>query len=248
MLQDDATVNATDNARSNASSPTPYSKKFDDVYFSRDDGWAETDYVFLRGNDLPAAWRGKDTFTIFETGFGTGLNVFAACALFEKTANKTQRLTIVSFEKYPFAYDELYAGLTPFHGFILKYITAIKNEYPAFKSGFKASLRGEVHTIKITPQISLRLIIGDINDTFSSVKNTYADYWFLDGFKPASNPDMWSDIVFENMARLSRKGTTFSTFTAAGFVRRGLQGAGFDVQKIKGFGTKREMLTGVYRG
>lgn len=71
-----------------------------------------------------------------------------------------------------------------------------------------------------------------------------ADAWFLDGFSPHKNPDMWSTHLFENVSALTRPAGTFATFTAAGFVRRSLQQAGFSVTKRKGFKHKREMLIG----
>ena len=97
---------------------------------------------------------------------------------------------------------------------------------------------------QITENVTLQLIIGDVNEEMPQLE-AQVDCWFLDGFKPSSNPDMWSDIVFQNMARLSVPGASFATFTAAGFVKRGLRAAGFDVRKVRGFGRKREMLVGV---
>lgn len=213
-----------------------YSKIFDDVYFSREDGWAETAHVFLNGNNLPDAWKNKDRFTIAETGFGTGLNFFMAADLFTRTHQDKQSLEFISFEKYPLSYDEIHAALTLWHPALLNHIQLIENQY---------ALNAGEHIITLNGHITLRLYIGDVNEHLPSVK-TSVDCWFLDGFKPASNPDMWSDTVFENMARLSKPGTTFATFTAAGFVRRGLQAAGFHVTKASGFGRKRDMLTGYW--
>ena len=97
------------------------------------------------------------------------------------------------------------------------------------------------------PLVSLILIFDDVNDAIPQVEGA-VDAWFLDGFKPSTNPDMWSDVVFEHMARLSRDGTTFATFTAAGGVRRGLGTHGFEVKKVPGFGSKRDMSIGRYTG
>jgi tRNA 5-methylaminomethyl-2-thiouridine biosynthesis bifunctional protein len=119
------------------------------------------------------------------------------------------------------------------------YLGPMVEMYPALVPGF--------HRIVFGQQVCLTLVFDDVNLALPQVEAS-VDAWFLDGFKPSTNPDMWSDLVFENMARLSREGTTFSTFTAAGAVRRGLSGAGFDVRKVEGFGSKRDMSVGTFLG
>jgi len=200
---------------------------------------AETRHVFLGGNGLPDAWAGKNSFSIFETGFGTGLNFFAVWDLFEKTAEAYQTLDFVSVEKYPLSIIEIKEALEPWSDLLKDKIDTLCDLYPIHVRG--------VHRVKISQQITLTLIFDDINEVIPTIEGQY-DCWFLDGFRPASNPDMWSNGVFENMARLSRAGASFATFTAAGFVKRGLRDVGFDVKKIDGFGTKREMLVGRYIG
>ena len=208
----------------------PRSKHFDDVYFSAEDGLAETRHVFLDGNDLPEAWAGRETFTIFETGFGTGLNFLATQALFRETAKAGQHLHFVSVEKFPLEAEEIRQVLEVW-GFGDD-MDVMLGHYPnSFTHG----------------TVSLTLHIGDVNDVMLEL-DLGVDCWFLDGFKPSVNEDMWSEIVFKSMARMSAPSASFATFTAAGFVRRGLQAAGFDVRKVSGFGRKREMLTGVYGG
>lgn len=215
----------------------PRSAQFDDIYFSAENGLAETDHVFIKGNALPQAWEGKTQFTICETGFGTGLNFLSAWKLFEKTAKSSQTLDFISFEKYPLTSSEIKAGLEPWAEYFGKRLDILCDEYPLRVAGF--------HRIKISPQVTLTLIFDDVNDALPQL-NAVIDCWFLDGFAPAKNPDMWRDILFQNMARISSSGASFATFTAAGDVRRGLEGAGFSVQKQKGFGRKRDMIVGKF--
>ena len=213
----------------------PRSEIFDDVYFSAQNGLEETRHVFLDGNHLPQNWQNRDEFTICETGFGTGLNFLAAWRLFKDSATAAQRLNYISFEKYPLSTADVQEALSPWLAEFSDELPLLLTVYPALFPGF--------HKIIVNTQVSLLLIFEDVNDALLELQ-AQVDCWFLDGFRPATNPDMWSDTVFEHMARLSTPGTSFATFTAAGFVRRGLEAAGFAVEKVPGYGTKREMLTG----
>lgn len=214
----------------------PRSKEFDDVYFSAEDGLAETRHVFLDGNNLPQAWAGREKFTIAETGFGTGLNFLSAWRLFAETAEDGQNLEFISVEKFPLSRAEIGAYLEPvLNDGWERYLDAFLKIYPEDIQG--------AHVLMVTESVTLKLIFGDVNAVLPSMQES-VDCWFLDGFKPSSNPEMWTESVFENMARLSARDATFATFTAAGFVRRGLQVAGFEVRKVKGFGSKRDMLCG----
>ncbi len=214
---------------------SPRSNTFDDVYFSVEDGLAETRHVFLAGNGLPGRWQGKARFTIAETGFGTGLNFLAAWKLFQETADKGARLDFISVEKFPLTAGQIAEYLEPwageFGGMLDVFCEAYKKKYPSTTLRFAQD------------DILLNVIFDDVNNALSKLEEKI-DCWFLDGFKPASNPDMWSETVFKNMARLSNTSATFATFTAAGAVKRGLQEAGFTVEKCKGFGRKRDMLKG----
>lgn len=218
---------------------SPYSDQFDDFYFSRHDGLAETCHIYLKGNNLPQSWKDKESFSIFETGFGTGLNFLAVWDLFEKTAKESQTLDFVSVEKYPLSISEIKKALEPWSSDFEDKIDALCHLYPI-------RIRG-THRIKISKQITLTLIFDDINDALPTLNGAY-DCWFLDGFSPAKNPDMWNENLYENMARLSKSGATIATFTSVGNVRRSLQSAGFDVKKQEGFRYKRHILTGVFRG
>ncbi|MCI5060982.1 MAG: bifunctional tRNA (5-methylaminomethyl-2-thiouridine)(34)-methyltransferase MnmD/FAD-dependent 5-carboxymethylaminomethyl-2-thiouridine(34) oxidoreductase MnmC [Alphaproteobacteria bacterium] len=213
----------------------PYSSQFDDIYFSAEDGLAETNHVFLQGNDLLRGWAGQDQFVIAETGFGTGLNFLAVWDLFEKTADADQQLDFISFEKYPLAPDEIREALEPWKSEFRSKIERLLDLYPLRVAGF--------HRVKINDQITLTLIFDDVNDALPELQAS-VDCWFLDGFTPAKNPDMWSETLFTQMARLSHRETSYATFTAAGDVRRGLEAAGFSVEKKKGFGKKRDMISG----
>jgi tRNA 5-methylaminomethyl-2-thiouridine biosynthesis bifunctional protein len=215
----------------------PRSERFDDVYFSAENGLAETQHVFLAGNNLPQAWAGRERFTVAETGFGTGLNMLTVWRLFKDTAAPGQRLELISIEKYPLKAVQIEGSLTPFAG-------AFEPELKTLIECYPIDVSPGIHTLPLAQNVTLNLIFADVEAALQRIQ-TPVDCWFLDGFKPASNPEMWTQHVFDHMARLSPQGATFATFTAAGAVKRGLQQAGFSVQKVKGYGRKREMLTGV---
>lgn len=217
----------------------PRSEQFNDVYFSADDGPGETQHVFLDGNNLPARWQEAERFTIGETGFGTGLNFLLAWELFDRTAKPGAFLDFVSVEKFPLSVEDIRKGLSPWADRLSPYLDKMLAQYPIRVPGF--------HRMVFDNRVALTLIFDDANDALAEVE-ACVDAWFLDGFTPAKNPDMWTDKVFAEMARLSHDGTTFATFTSAGFVKRGLRAAGFAVEKKNGFGRKRDMLAGVYQG
>ncbi|WP_145560827.1 bifunctional tRNA (5-methylaminomethyl-2-thiouridine)(34)-methyltransferase MnmD/FAD-dependent 5-carboxymethylaminomethyl-2-thiouridine(34) oxidoreductase MnmC [Yersinia mollaretii] len=225
---------------------TPVSEQFGDIYFSNEDGLEETHHVFLKGNGFPARFEQhpRDNCIFAETGFGTGLNFLTLWRDFaqfkqQNPSAKLQRLHYISFEKYPLQSADL---------------AAAHERWPEL-AAFAESLRAQwplplpgCHRIMLAEgAITLDLWFGDVNTLLPQLDaslNHQVDAWFLDGFAPAKNPDMWNDTLFSAMARMARPGGTFATFTAAGFVRRGLQQVGFEVTKVKGFGQKREMLTG----
>jgi tRNA 5-methylaminomethyl-2-thiouridine biosynthesis bifunctional protein len=214
------------------------SDKFNDVYFSADGGVDETHHVFLAGNDLPNRWQGQPTFTIAELGFGTGLNLLCAWKLFEETSEPEQRLDFVSVEKYPLSKAQIREALLQWNDYFGDRLDRFLDVYPLRIPG--------PHKIYVTDKVTLTLWIGDVADVMPEW-NMQVDAWFLDGFTPSKNADMWSDSVFQNMARLSDEQTTYATFTAAGDVRRGLDKCGFSVETVKGFGNKRDMIQGVYQ-
>ncbi|SIN76363.1 bifunctional tRNA (5-methylaminomethyl-2-thiouridine)(34)-methyltransferase MnmD/FAD-dependent 5-carboxymethylaminomethyl-2-thiouridine(34) oxidoreductase MnmC [Salinivibrio sp. ES.052] len=226
---------------------TPVADQFDDVYFSNHDGLAETRYVFLEQNQLPARWQiaTSPRFVIAETGFGTGLNFLATWAAFDKfrqdhpNAPVTQ-LHFISFEKYPLTVEDLTRAHQAWPE-LAPYAEQLRAFYPS-------PLAGCQRIVLAHGQITLDLWFGDIKDWLPQVPTGpkgVVDAWYLDGFAPSKNPEMWNQALFNGMARLAREQCTCATFTAAGFVRRGLIDAGFEMKKVKGFGHKREMLAGV---
>lgn len=227
------------------SNGSPISTQFDDVYFSKASGIDETRYVFLKHNQLPQRWidSPQPVFTIAETGFGTGLNFLCAWQTWLENSKSHQALHFVSVEKFPLDKQSLSLALEQWPE--LKHLSdALVSNYPALVPGW--------HRITL-PRLSdqagdvvLHLYLGDITDWLDQI-TAQIDAWFLDGFAPSKNPEMWNTHLFQSMAKLSHSQTSFATFTAAGLVRRGLLAAGFTIQKAKGFGRKREMIHGQYR-
>jgi len=228
---------------------TPVSRAFDDVYFSNDNGLEETRYVFLDGNQIPArfAHHARDLFIVAESGFGTGLNFLTLWQAFDDFCAQhpqatLQRLHFISCEKFPLTRSDLAAAHAHWPE-LAPWAEPLQQQWPEALPGCQRLLFNG-------GKVTLDLWFGDINaliDTFDDSLNRQVDAWFLDGFAPAKNPDMWTPALFRAMARLARPESTLATFTSAGFVRRGLQEAGFDVVKRKGFGRKREMLVGTLR-
>lgn len=207
----------------------PVSARFDDPYFSLNDGLAETRHVFLDGNDLPDRFR--PGFHIAELGFGTGLNLLAAWAAWEATG-QAGPLRFTSFEAYPMVPGDMARALAGFP------------ELGAYAERFLAVWPGTGRCDLGTLQIEV--IEGDARATLTRWAG-HADAWFLDGFAPAKNPELWDDSLLEQVARHTRPGGTAATYTAAGFVRRGLEAAGFTVTRVPGYGLKRHMTRGVLR-
>lgn len=216
---------------------TPVSTEYGDVYFSADNGIQESQYVFIDSNNLAARFSNTNSFNIAETGFGTGLNLALACKLWDSLSQPNSTLFITTFEKYPLALEDINKAADNWPELDLFYSRFLPM-YTSLKPGCNIIEIKELRTV-------INIIIGDINDTITSLASTFVDCWFLDGFAPSVNPQMWTDTVISNVARSAKAGSTFSTFTAAGDVRRALIKHGFTVQKKTGFGKKREMIFGV---
>lgn len=213
-----------------------YNQDFDDIYFQPEQGMEESSYVFLQMNDLEARFQSLKEgarFRIAELGFGSGLNFLLTAKTWQETARKAAQLYFVSFEKHPILKKDL-QQIYRYWPELSEQADALLSQYPEPVAGFHKLSFGLVH---------LLLGFGDVAELLPHVK-TQIDAWFLDGFAPAKNPDMWAEDIFAHMARLTVTGGTYATFTAAGAVRRGLEAAGFDVTKEKGFGKKRDMLVG----
>lgn len=205
----------------------PVSARFDDPYYSLEDGLAETRHVFLRGNDLPE--RFADGFAIAELGFGTGLNLLAAWEAWVKSGARG-RLHYTSFELYPLRVADLRAALAPFA------------ELADKAEALAALLAGGAVAGRLGP-VAFTLVVGDARATVPRWQGA-ADAWFLDGFAPARNPELWEAELLGAVAAHTRQGGSFATYSAAGAVRRGLAAAGFRVTRCDGFGRKRHMLRG----
>lgn len=217
----------------------PHCRQHKDIYFSSEGGIEETQYVFLQGNKLPERWLKHDSFTIAETGFGTGLNFLCTISAWLKNAPPSARLHFISVEKHPLRKPDLQRALDALPSLSTLSKELIDN-YPPVVHG--------LHRINLfNNRITLTLLIGDAGEMFADL-NAKVDAWFLDGFAPSKNPDMWSEQLFKHIARLSKPQATFATFTAAGIVKRGLKAVGFNVNIQKGFGRKRDMLVGEYQG
>ncbi|WP_192983241.1 bifunctional tRNA (5-methylaminomethyl-2-thiouridine)(34)-methyltransferase MnmD/FAD-dependent 5-carboxymethylaminomethyl-2-thiouridine(34) oxidoreductase MnmC [Pseudomonas sp. EggHat1] len=220
----------------------PLSRSYGDVYFSQENGLEETRYVFLANNDLAArfaALTDGECLNIGETGFGTGLNFLCAWQLFEQQAPAGARLHFVSVEKYPLRHDDLqralalWPELTPFSAELL-------TQYRAIHPGFQRLLLAGGRVV-------LTLLIGDAREQLPLL-DARIDAWFLDGFNPAKNPEMWTPELFAELARLSAANATLGTFSSAGVVRRALNEAGFQMRRVPGLGKKWEVLKGHFIG
>jgi len=238
---------------------TPYSSIFQDFYYHSGEpfernGLLETEYLFLQHNNLNQRWNGltnrdscSKVFTLGETGFGTGLNFLSAADLWLRTAPENWRLQFISTELNPILggdLREIHHSWSQFEDLSWE----LMDQYPDPLAG--------VHLITLAEgRIQLFLMFGEANQLLQQIAESPdpalanynkqpVDAWFLDGFAPTKNPELWSHDIFTTLASLSGPNTTFATFTAASQVRKGLSNAGFSIQKIPGFGRKRESLTG----
>ncbi len=203
----------------------PVSDRFDDPFYSLEDGWAESRHVFFAGNELPQ--RLRDEFHIAELGFGTGLNL----ALVLSHWAGPGRVHYTSFEAFPMAPEDARHALSRFD-------VARKH------ADVVADLL--VDDSVTTDVLNATLIVGDARQTLPAWQG-FADAWFLDGFSPARNPELWGEALMSEVAQHTNPKGTFATYTAAGHVRRALEAAGFEVERVAGFGRKRHMSRGILR-
>lgn len=220
----------------------PHSRVFDDVYFSDQSGLEETRYVFLEQNRLQerfAALPVGGRLVIGETGFGTGLNFLCAWQLFEQHAVAGARLHFVSVEKYPLSHADLQRALALWPE-LAPFAEQLLAQYIAIHQGFQ-------RLVLDNGRVTLTLLIGDALDQLPQL-DAQVDAWFLDGFAPAKNPDMWTAELFAQLARLAAPGSTISTFTSTGWVRRLINAAGFKMKRTPGIGHKWEILRGEFLG
>jgi tRNA 5-methylaminomethyl-2-thiouridine biosynthesis bifunctional protein len=217
----------------------PYSEAYGDVYHSADGGPEQARHVFLSGNGLPERWRARESFTVVETGFGLGLNFLVTCAAFLADERAPAHLHYVSVEKHPFAKRDLAAALAR-HAELSPLAEALFAAWPLPLPGF--------HRLHLARgRVTLTLLFGDVQALLPRLE-ARADAFYLDGFAPEKNPEMWSPAVMTQLARLAAPAATFATWTVSGAVRAALAQAGFAAEKRAGFGRKREMLAGSFPG
>ena len=211
----------------------PRSRRFGDRYFSAEDGLAESRAVFLEGCGLPQAWRGRRRFVVGELGFGTGLNIAALLELWERSREPGARLQVFTLEAYPLVAEEAARalGAWPELGRVSQRLIS---RWPGRARGF--------HRIDL-PELGalIDVAVMEAGEALAAWSGA-ADAWFLDGFAPAANPEMWREELLALVAARSAPGARAASFTVAGAVRRGLAAAGFEVEKRPGFGAKRERL------
>ncbi|TYC67223.1 tRNA (5-methylaminomethyl-2-thiouridine)(34)-methyltransferase MnmD [Stappia sp. BW2] len=224
----------------------PRAEGFNDTYFSKAGGLAETRHVFLRGNGLPERFDVCERFTIAEFGFGTGLNFLTTLAAWQERPDRPE-LTFVTFELFPMTGEQLARALSAF-----------PELQPLADDLLKAwSPEPGWNGLKIAGA-TLRIGIGDARKLIDELRCETTgkpaagaepmippvDAWYLDGFSPARNPELWEADLLKAAADLTTSGGTLATYTAAGWVRRNLQAAGFEIEKAEGFAGKREMVKG----
>ncbi len=225
----------------------PYSEIFDDIYYSSNEGECisgehEFQHVFFKHNALPERWHTSENFTIAELGFGSGLNFLLTVREWLKHLSKTKQkkcLHYIAIEKYP---------LSP------AAIEELISRYPALKmycdellAHYPPAVEASHSRHLFNNQVVIHFKFMDVSVALDNERFN-VDAWYLDGFSPAKNTDMWSEDLFLKLAQNSQKNATCSTYTAAGFVKRNMVNAGFSVKKVKGYGQKREMLTAIYMG
>ena len=214
---------------------TPFSTAFGDVYHSAHGGPAQARHVFLGGNDLPARWQERQRFVILETGFGLGLNFLATWRAWRDDPRRCRRLHFVAIEKHPFSAADLAAAQRAWPEFA-DLAAQLRQHWPALTPG--------MHRLHFErDQLVLTLLFGDAATRLGDI-DASVDAFYLDGFSPAKNPELWTPALCKGLARMAAPGATLSTWSVAGEVRAALEAAEFDVEKRPGFAGKRWMLAG----
>ena len=217
---------------------TPFSTAYGDVYHAAHGGPEQARHVFLGGNALPARWRQRERFVILETGFGLGLNFLATWHAWRDDPQRCRRLHFISIEKHPFAAGDLATAQRAWPEFA-ELASELQQHWPLLTPG--------IHRLGLAGgSVILTLIFGDAASQLRAV-NASVDAFFLDGFSPAKNPEIWSPYLCKALARLAAPGATLATWSVAGVVREALASAEFDLEKRPGFANKRQMLVGRFR-
>ncbi len=234
---------------------TPYSEQFNNIYFDSESGYQQSEQVFIVGNDLSKRIKqANNSFVIAETSFGSALNFLLTLQAYqeiqkESADNQYAKLTFISVEKYPLTKAQLAKSLQVLPQ--LRHFTdLLLAQYPEFESESGDEAIKEFSLKFFNGQVTLKVIIDDAAAGLAKIRTTnngLVDTWYLDGFSPAKNPQMWTEKLFEQIGRLSKQQASIATFTVAGFVKRHLQNAGFRTQKKTYLDNKHEMLTGIYQ-
>ena len=219
---------------------TLFSEEFDDLYSSAKGAVAECNHVFIKGNNLKERFENlgeNSKFYIGEIGFGIGINFLTTCKSWLDHTKQNQVLEFYSFDKYLFRLSD-FKTLNVSCPDLKDYISELERNYPRNIQGAqKISLFGG--------RIILNLIIGEIDNTQEYIKlMDKVDAWYLDGFSPSKNPDLWSIKLFKCIHKSCHENTTFSTYTSSGLVKNNLTESGFNHSRAMGFSDKRHMLKG----
>ncbi|MBL4822424.1 MAG: bifunctional tRNA (5-methylaminomethyl-2-thiouridine)(34)-methyltransferase MnmD/FAD-dependent 5-carboxymethylaminomethyl-2-thiouridine(34) oxidoreductase MnmC [Colwellia sp.] len=232
---------------------TPYSEQFNEIYFDSESGYQQSENIFIHGNNITnRLQQSNDSFVIAETGFGTGLNFLLTLQAYRRLQvnfpnTNVAKLNFISVEKFPFSKAQLAKSLTALPQ--LKVFTELLlAQYPEFESTNEQVT--EVNASFFDGKVSLKIIIADAAPGLSKIKTNnmgLVDAWYLDGFSPVKNPEMWSEQIFSEISRLSKDQASIATFTIAGFVKRHLQQIGFRVEEKFSNSNINQMLTGVFQ-
>ncbi|MFJ6325737.1 MULTISPECIES: tRNA (5-methylaminomethyl-2-thiouridine)(34)-methyltransferase MnmD [unclassified Rhizobium] len=239
----DPVSDRTDTSETNAASPElewrdgdmPYSPAFGDHFYCQTDGRLECGHVFLAGNGLPSRWEQQKHFLIGELGFGTGLNFCETWRQWQQQATSGSELHFMSFELYPMRAAEIDRALSHW--------PEINDQRKALVAAWPSDPQG-VLSLRLDAHTRLTVVCGPALEGVSNAQPGF-DAWYLDGFAPSRNADMWSMDLMQALYDKTVPKGTFATYAAAGFVRRNLQASGFTVERRQGFAGKREMLCGV---
>ena len=226
----------------------PYSKEYQDIYYSKADALAESSYIFLQANNLTERWQklSGNNFVIGECGFGGGLNFLNTCRHWHEQFKDKQTdstLYYLACDLHPFKKDDL-IKLYKNYPELKVYSDALLKSYPSHTPGTHSR-----DFIFGNTKIVLVFMLGDAREMLEQAWQSNGfrvDAWYLDGFSPALNSKMWDEVLCSALSALSQVGTTLSTYSAAGIVKKSLKQNGFDIERKTGFANKRHMLVGKY--
>lgn len=214
----------------------PYSPEFEDIYATRSGAYGQACTVFLSEGEVARRWQGKERFTVLENGFGLGTNFLATLKAWRNDPKRSAHLEYVALECFPVSRSQIeqYAAVE-----LADEAKELASHWPVCIPGY--------HTLTFDGgRVRLILIFGD-SQTFANKLSLQYDALFLDGFGPQKNPRMWEAGLLRSLSRYAKEGAVVTTWCTKGDVRRALIGAGFEIEKKKGFGKKRERLFGIMK-